>query len=528
MDLSHEELKEVIGIFRAESSQYIQQLNDGLLALEKGDDSTELIANLFRTAHSIKGAARMLGLLEIERIAHRLEDFLGLIKNGLKKISASEFDVLYKSIDMIAVITDELSDSGTIQTNIDAILEQLKILGGNKEEKIPVKNEITDKLESGGQENEQISTSEDQDINDNEDEKESDDVDAKSILLDWQKDQSIRIETIKLDVLLNRSSELLTTLSKQDEIGGLTADLLSNFQKWYGEWERHKFVWDQIEQNLGEFGEMPSPDVFTDEIVKKIFSLALNGVRNMRQLNSQMNYLNNSIYEDNIRSRFIVENLEREVKEIRMLPIANLFKLLPRMIRDLARSQSKEIDINLEGLDTQVDKQIIEELKDPIVHILRNAVDHGIEYPEARKKKGKSAIGSIKLAAFYDGSNIVIEISDDGDGINTELLVKTAVKKKIVDKTEIEKFSETEKINLIFRPGFSTSKIITDLSGRGVGLDVVRENVEKLKGHVQVITEKDKGTKYRETVWNTELNPTRWAKSRSRRTDTMAPRRPAR
>jgi two-component system chemotaxis sensor kinase CheA len=321
-------------------------------------------------------------------------------------------------------------------------------------------------------------------------------ADGKNILLDWQKDNTIRIQTRKLDTLLNRSSELMTTLSKQDEINSSVNGILGIFQKWFAEWEKHKALWDKIEDNLDEFGEMPSPSLFSDDYIKKIFSISLENMHYLQNVSDLLKNLGNTFYEDAMRTRFIVENLEREVKDIRMLPISHLFKLLPRMVRDLAKIQKKEIDINLEGLETQVDKLIIEELKDPLVHILRNAVDHGIELPEDRKKAGKSPNGKIWLKAFYDGSNIVIEVGDDGKGIDSEEIIASAIRKKIVSAKEAGKLTESEKINFVFRPGFSTQKIITDISGRGVGLDVVRENVEKLKGQIHLITEKGGGTRF--------------------------------
>lgn len=493
MDLSQEELREVLAIFQAESSQYIQDLNDGFMAIEKGKKDSELIANLFRTAHSIKGAARMLGLTAIEKIAHKLEDILGLVKNGEKEIKIDEFDVLYESVDAIAVITEELSAKGEISTDVDGLVERLKIIfeGGSVSEDIQNKKAVKE---------EEVDEKSDVDVaeknEDTEEDSDSELIDAKGILLDWQKDQTIRIHTKKLDELFNRSSELLTTLSKQDEISNIMRYLLSTVQKWRTEWSRHKGIWDLLEYNIDEYANLPSPELFTEEQLKKIFALVIDNHTQLKEVSAIVDDINHLMHADNVRTRFIVENLESEVKEIRMLPLAHLFKLMPRMVRDIARIQSKETEIHLQGLETQVDKQIIEELKDPLIHILRNSIDHGIELPEKRAEQGKPGSGNIWLNAFYEGSSVVIEIKDDGSGIDVQAVMEIAKKKGIVSSSELDKMTDYEKMNIIFRPGFSTSKIITDISGRGVGLDIVRENVEKLKGQVVVTSEQGIGTTF--------------------------------
>jgi two-component system chemotaxis sensor kinase CheA len=487
MELSREELKEVMAIFRAESSQYIQELNDGLIALEKGANDEALIATLFRTAHSIKGAARMLGLLPIEKLAHKLEDILGLVKKGEKIIAASEYDVLYTAVDTIAKVTEELSEGGQLQTDIAAIDADLeKLCSGAGSDSQVATSKPKDDLE--------VTKTTSEEKTEGQVEESSKEPDAKNLLLDWQKDQNIRIHTAKLDTLFNRSSELITALSKEDELGNLLRDLTADVQKWKTEWGRHKGIWDLLEYNIDEYANLPSPSAFTDEQLQRIFALIIDNHRYLRSISNKSKEILQLFQDDSARKRFIIENLESEVKDIRMLPISHLFKLLPRMVRDIAKVQNKEVDIALDGLDTQVDKKVIEELKDPLIHILRNAIDHGLEKREERKEAGKTLIGSIQLNARYEGSSVVISVSDDGRGIDADKIAEAAIKKKLVTLAEVKKMSVFERRSIIFMPGFSTARIITDISGRGVGLDVVRANVERLKGRVDITSEPGQGT----------------------------------
>ncbi len=183
--------------------------------------------------------------------------------------------------------------------------------------------------------------------------------------------------------------------------------------------------------------------------------------------------------------------------KMRMQPLQKVFVKFPRMVRDLARALNKEVDLEIIGEDTEVDKSVIEHIGDPLVHIIRNSLDHGIETPEERELKGKSPKGKIVINAYQKGTQIVIDITDDGKGIDYEAVKAKAITKGLITLEEAEKMSEEAIINLIFLPGFSTKDVSTEVSGRGVGMDVVKSNVAKLNGYVEIFTEKDKGTTFR-------------------------------
>jgi len=193
----------------------------------------------------------------------------------------------------------------------------------------------------------------------------------------------------------------------------------------------------------------------------------------------------------------VTMELHHTVMQIRMEPVGVMFNRFPRMIRDLSREEEKEVDFIMEGKDTELDRSIIDELGDPMTHLLRNAVDHGIEKPQAREKKGKDRQGTIKLRAYQKGSEIIIEVEDDGSGINIDRVVQKALDKEVVTREEIEDKDRHKKLQLLFEPGISTKEEVSDVSGRGVGMDVVKRTIESLDGEIYIESKEDEGTKFK-------------------------------
>lgn len=215
-----------------------------------------------------------------------------------------------------------------------------------------------------------------------------------------------------------------------------------------------------------------------------------------KQIANILDQLKVSISDHSARLDFIATELDEKVRTLRLLPLSTVFLLFPRMVRDLAQELDKPVNLVLEGGDTNVDKQVIEEIKDPLMHLLRNAIDHGIESPAEREKANKPPVATLKVRGYKDGSNLVIEVSDDGRGLDPELIKQTALKRKLRTLKELEGMSDLQLYNLIFAPGFSTRTFITEISGRGVGLDVVRANVERLKGTIKVDSQRGLGTRF--------------------------------
>ena len=206
--------------------------------------------------------------------------------------------------------------------------------------------------------------------------------------------------------------------------------------------------------------------------------------------------LKQTTYQDVMRLNLVADELEGGIRNVRLLPLSQMFNLFPRLVRDLAREMKKEISFSIEGGETAVDKRILEELKDPLMHMLRNAIDHGIEIPHEREQQGKPRMASIRLRAYQTANNIIIELQDDGHGLNLEAIKSTALKRRLHSEDELAAMSTEQLQLLIFAPGFSTSPMVTDVSGRGVGMDVVRINVERLKGNIRVHSQAGQGTTF--------------------------------
>jgi two-component system chemotaxis sensor kinase CheA len=250
--------------------------------------------------------------------------------------------------------------------------------------------------------------------------------------------------------------------------------LLDLWERWNKDSSLNRSLFDRIE------GQLPSEKL---QPLKYFFNTV--GQR-LESLGSSINYLKIRANEDANSLNLIADRLESGIQELRQLPLSNVFNLFPRMVRDLAKQLGKEIDLVIEGGDTQADKKILEEIKDPLLHLIRNAIDHGIETPQERISQGKPSTATLLLRGYQTGNSIGIEIRDDGRGLNLEKIKKTAIARQVRTEAELATMSEDEIQSLIFASGFSTRTEITELSGRGVGLDVVRANVERLRGSIQV------------------------------------------
>jgi two-component system chemotaxis sensor kinase CheA len=214
----------------------------------------------------------------------------------------------------------------------------------------------------------------------------------------------------------------------------------------------------------------------------------------LKQITAQVNNLSRAFASDALHLSRVTDELGESVMKVRMLPVSTVLDMFPRMIRDIGREKGKEIEFVVKGGETELDRKVLEEIKDPLVHILRNAVDHGLEMPDDRERAGKPRTGTITVRAFQKGNSIVIQVEDDGGGIDVDKVTKKALREGLITSSELETMSEDEAMRLIFASGLSTSSIITDISGRGVGMDVVRKNIEKLHGHVEIESELGKGT----------------------------------
>ena len=288
--------------------------------------------------------------------------------------------------------------------------------------------------------------------------------------------------TNKLDALLTQAGELLVAGLKIDQRLKDLEEVSHTIEEWNREWLKVRAEYSHLLQDEGH-EEMQPLLKFLDLNQQKLKALA-----------ARLSELKRSFSRDTLQLSRVTNDLGEGVMKVRMLPVSTLLDTFPRIVRDLSREKGKEIELVIEGADTELDRKVLEELKDPLIHILRNCVDHGIELPEKRVQAGKPRQGIITLKTFQKGNNIVVEVTDDGAGINLERVKQAALKAGLIAPEDVETMSDEEAMRLIFAPGLSTSPIVTDTSGRGVGMDVVRKNVEALHGHVEVSSTSGQGT----------------------------------
>jgi two-component system chemotaxis sensor kinase CheA len=442
--------KELRSLFKIESEERLQHLDDGLLRLEKTPSDPSLLEDLFREAHSLKGAARMLGLAGIQTLAHQLEDAMGAAKKGETVLQPDAIAGMYLTLETIRGLV-------IIEINEPQSNAEFRVHPQGVGRAVPVAEATTATLQNAEFRSDAVATT------------------LPQSAIPKPQSSVFRIETMRvdpkrLDALLTQAGELTVTkiriarrLTEMDE-------LLDYCEEWAREMHTGAVHSGQFQTNAAEQIE-----------------------QRLEPLQDRLNRLRGGANEDCTRLDFIADQLESGIRTLRLLPMSTLFGLFPRLVHDLARDQHKEIGLVVEGEDAVADKHVLEEMKDPLMHMLRNAIDHGIEAPEQREHAGKPRTGTIRIKASQTPASIVIEVSDDGRGLDLEEIKSSAIKRGMHSEEELLGMSAAQIQSLILVPGFSTSSLITDISGRGVGLDVVRNNVERLKGALQIESAPGKG-----------------------------------
>ncbi|MDX2096730.1 MAG: hybrid sensor histidine kinase/response regulator [Leptolyngbyaceae cyanobacterium bins.59] len=498
MFIDDEELR---GIFKTTGEEHLQQMEAGLLELEKHPDDHALLETLLREAHSLKGDANMLGVTDVGNLSHQFEDVLGQIKRSEITLSPDLSDRLYRGLDAMrklihAAVTGEPAGVNTFHvmaylmgatppqveempapasqeeppSNLEGIEEQPEATPEEATieafeahpvavETPPISQSPAPPLQSA------TSTSQSQ---------------SPTYRID-----TIRVETRKLDALMTQAGELTVTKTRIDRRLIDIEEVISLWEDWSRDAFKHRV-------SIGKVGSRGNQGG-----AKQFQSFYQLSEDRLEQLGMLLGRLRTFAYEDATRLDTIANELEEGIRTLRLLPLSTIFNLYPRMVRDLARQQGKSVELVIEGGETRVDKRILEEMKDPLMHMIRNAIDHGIESPEEREHMGKSPDARIHLRAYQTANNIVIEVADDGRGLAVESIKQTALKRGICQPEDLASMTSSQIQALIFAPGFSTRTFVTEVSGRGVGLDVVRTNVDRLKGNIQVDSIPAKGTTFR-------------------------------
>jgi two-component system chemotaxis sensor kinase CheA len=482
MMIEDEELR---NLYKVASADHIQKIEAGLLDLEKNPLDQANLEQLLRETHSLKGDSRMLGVKDAETLTHQIEDILGAVKRGERILTPPVFECLYQGLDAVRKIAQEAVTGQSSGISVFHVLAQLMgadsgEASSNVKEVVAASNGTTSTQSIGEQSSmfkDAVQTSEPI----------LPTAEVVAQVSDYQID-TIRVESQKLDKLLTQASELAVT---KGQIGDRVAEIDQLIGLWE-EWNRETFVsrltYDELERRL-QTSELQPLQNFYNLVETRL-----------EQLGALLARLRTTSYEDNAKLETVANELESGIQSLRLLPFSTIFNLFPRTVRDIAKQQGKEVNLQIEGGDNSVDKRILEEMKDPLLHLLRNAIDHGIETPTERQSHGKPAIATIRLRGYQVGSTVSIEVIDDGRGLDVEAIKQAAMNRGVRSPKELAEMSTAEIQALIFAPGFSTRTAVTEISGRGVGLDVVRANVERLKGNIQVEFTPGKGCLFRITL----------------------------
>jgi len=496
-------MQQLRATFKIEATEHIQAMNRVLLALEQnpeGDERKQLLEEIFREAHSLKGAAGAADFPQVEKTAHKLENVFGVARKGALNLTRDLCDVLYAGIDAVSAIVesaiagkDHGLDLETLHARLDAA-ERGEVIAENKSADANVsapppapvvvapQDATPSPAPSAPQPAPEAEASgEMRALTDKGKPPQSGERRKAGSFGSTLGEDTIRVATGKLDSLMARSGELLVAGLKIDQRLHELEEIGHTIEELNREWLKARAT----NSNLLHDG---------NEQLKPLMRLMDLYQEKLRSLTAQIGNLERGFSGDALHLARVTNDLGEGVMKVRMLPVSTVFDAFPRMVRDLARERGKEIEVKTEGAETELDRKVLEEIKDPLMHLIRNSVDHGIEKPEVRAHTGKPAQGTIALRAFQKGNNIVIEVADDGGGINRDKVKQSAVKNGIITAEQAAAMSEDEALALIFTPGLSTSQMITNTSGRGVGMDVVRKNVEAMQGQVEVNSKLGFGT----------------------------------
>lgn len=466
MIIEDAELRE---LYKTTTKERLQKLEAGLIHLEKHPHDQTRLEEFLREAHTLKGDSRMLGVKEVETLTHQLEDCLAAVKRGETALTGQLCDRLYQGLDAINKLVHEAVTGEAANVNTFLILAQL--MGADDDSAL---SEITPNMTSDELFFEEIAASVPQIINETASIEALAEEPIATVSVDNYQIDTIRVEPEKLDFLLTQAGELSVTKLRLTQRMSEIETILNFWEEWTKDSLANGSLFQQLKQNLD-----------TEEL-KRFQHLQEGTAKRIEKLGVLINQLKSATYEDTTKLDTVADRLETGIQNLRLLPLSNIFSLFPRMVRDLAKQQGKQINFVMEGGDTKVDKRILEEIKDPLLHILRNAIDHGIETPQERELASKTPTATLLLRGYQQGDRVFIEVKDDGRGLNLDSIKKTALRRGIASEAELANMTTEQIQSLIFAPGFSTRTEVTEISGRGVGLDVVRANVERLKGEITV------------------------------------------
>lgn len=536
-------MSQYLQIFIEESNDNLQSLNEHLLVLEQEPDNIQILNEIFRVAHTLKGMSGTMGFVRMQKLTHSIENVLSEIRGGKIHVNSDMLDILFQCLDALENYVAEITSTSQEGVNdYPELVQKLEMIVQAKGEVAsPVHETLSNIKESKSEEMAEASIQL---------------PEAQMYVVEAALEQNLNIYEIEISLSANcvLKSARAFVIFKDLEAVGEIIHAVPDVQEIEDEHFDHSFKIVLVTDQEGEVvkarilnvmeveavtitsftkehatnnstdGAQEKQQVKDEEAEKGAEAkntskqqVAAKSVRvNIERLDTLMNLVSELIivktqlegikdhdshsetnYNDSVEYlERVTSNLHDAVMKVRMVPVESVFNRFPRMIRDVSRKLAKDIELVMSGEETELDRTVIDEIGDPLIHLLRNAADHGLETTEERKRIGKDLKGTIKLQAYQDGNSVVIEVEDDGKGIDAAKIKEKSIKKGLLTKEEAASLSDQEIIEYLFKPGFSTSEAITDLSGRGVGLDVVKSKITALGGHVEVKTEVGKGSTF--------------------------------
>lgn len=510
-----------IEIFFTETDEYLQRLNDCLLELEKNPGESDVLDEIFRAAHTLKGMAATMGYKKMAELTHHMESVFELFRSGKSSINTEIINLIFKCLDQLSQIVEDLREGDVLEYDLRGLISQLENVYHSKEIS---KTGIANRNKSFNDEISEIDLM----VIHNAYEK---NYKAYDIRIELSKDCILKgarayliingldkegeiiqsdpcTEVLESGDFENRFKLLYITRLEKEEVVALVEDNLEIASVSVNELNPQDGEgFNPVEEDSNNYNNNEDKNNHTSHLsqgMNQYIRVDLNKLDSFMNLVSELviyrTRLENASKQDKTAAIHeplehvarITTELQDLVLKIRMQPVNVVLNRFPRMIRDLSTELNKEIQLIIEGEETELDRTVVSELSEPLVHLIRNAADHGIESAERREAIGKPRAGTIKLSAYQEGNRVVIMIQDDGKGIDPEAIRASAIKKNI----NVQGFTDKDLIQLIFNQGFSTSEEVTNVSGRGVGMDVVRQKIESLGGDIDVVSQVDKGTTF--------------------------------
>ncbi len=521
--------------FISETEEIIEELSKNLIECEKKPEELEIVNLIFRSMHTLKGNSATLNLKIMNLIAHRAENVLDKIRTNKLKMSSEINDVMLECVDYFQAIIEKIKNHHQPKLDIDNLLNNLDSINntgkslnlstklkqedGNDKEASEKKIAEINKELSAAQSSQQsvVAAADSKTENAQPQEKSKEQLAATAV------SSTIRIDISKLDKAMNLMGEIVIDKIRLRQKIALLTQLSDLIDRILSENEKYRFsdldvlfeltINDKLNDFYGNYKISHSKYSFYYDRINELCKLLkdvfkFQNVYNTTDYHSVINNICselrriNQILKENITELngltehldLISSELQENIMQMRMIPIQQLYDKIPRIVRSVSRDLKKKVELIMEGGDIELDKTVIEQLNDPFIHLMRNSIDHGIETPDIRKQKVKDETGVIIIRSEHLGNQVLIKIIDDGKGIDETVILKKAIEKDLVKPEQANLLTKSEILNFIFLPGFSSAEKITEVSGRGVGMDVVKSNIRKLKGTIEIDSQKDKGT----------------------------------